>query len=328
VLAAAWHRVVGCGTRAAHLGEAIGALGGGRRLRRLGADAVGLRGGQPCGAAAAAPAPKAGPAIRTCSEPAPDGFRVAILHAHQLQEQPPALPSLQTRGKELQAVVKGIEQGQTASRAAVQGHLLAGVPRVWRTAAAAAAAHGLLSSPRRCRGLPGLDQHQSERSMLIISAADSQKSNDMELGAEAEGQAWCAIVSMVGTIAVVADAVRAHSCPSRPCTRVGVTRRCPVLQRAHGARSEGVCALMHCNVDMLHRLRGGAWCEVAGAGIQQTSTGQARGSWLTALLPGGPVSAVAVSRGTKRVELVPPSAKARLSKACRMRELAPSDADH
>lgn len=30
------------------------------------------------------------------------------------------------------------------------------------------------------------------------------------------------------------------------------------------------------------------------------------------------MSAVAVSRGTKRVELVPPSAKARLSKACRI----------
>lgn len=25
---------------------------------------------------------------------------------------------------------------------------------------------------------------------------------------------------------------------------------------------------MHCNVDMLHRVRGGAWCEVAGAGMQ------------------------------------------------------------
>lgn len=37
---------------------------------------------------------------------------------------------------------------------------------------------------------------------------------------------------------------------------------------------------------------------------------------LTALLPGGPAAASAVARGTKRVEFVPPSAKARLSKAC------------
>lgn len=68
VLAAAWHRVGGCGVRTADLGEAIGALGGGCRLRRLRAGAVGLRGGAACSTTPAAAPPKAGPAIRTCSK--------------------------------------------------------------------------------------------------------------------------------------------------------------------------------------------------------------------------------------------------------------------